>query len=56
MAHERANPSGYVDKRYLYDEGARVQDADATLADLRKKYTALVHKPFNDASCPKPAP
>jgi hypothetical protein len=56
IVRERKNPSGYVDKRLLHDLGENVQTQDDAIRDLRAKYTALAHKPFNDASCPKPSP
>jgi hypothetical protein len=53
MARERSNPSGYVDRRVLYDLGQRIQGDDDTIQDLKAKYVALMHKAFNDAACPK---
>jgi hypothetical protein len=53
MATEKRNPSGYVDVRLLHDLGQRVQDDDATIAELKADYAKLAHKPFSEASCSK---
>lgn len=53
IARERANPAGVVNLSVLHDLGQQIQDDDATIADLKAKYTATTHKPFSEASCPK---
>jgi hypothetical protein len=51
IATERRNPAGVVDLNTLHDLGQRVQDADATIAQLRTTYTATTRTQFNEASC-----
>jgi hypothetical protein len=53
MNRERHNPSGFVDRGALHEFGQEIQNDDDTIRDLKTQYTALMHKPFNDASCPK---
>jgi hypothetical protein len=53
MARENRNPSGYVDRRVLYEFGQEIQNDDDTIRDLKAQYVALTHKPFIDATCPK---
>ena len=46
MAHERANPSGYVDKVLLHDRGAAVQTAQEQLAAMSPAYVKVRHHPW----------
>ena len=41
MAHERANPSGYVDKKKLYDDGAIIQQSKEQLAAMASEYSKV---------------
>jgi hypothetical protein len=43
MAHEKANPSGYVDVVQLHDLGARVQAAREQLQALTPAYVKARH-------------
>jgi len=43
MAHERANPSGYVNKVFLHDQGAIVQDAQDQIAAATPAYVKARH-------------
>jgi hypothetical protein len=53
IARERQNPSGYVNATLLHDLGEDAQIDAATAADLRKRYTAIAHRPFDDSRCSK---
>jgi hypothetical protein len=46
MAHERANPSGYVDKTKLYNDGAVVQQSQEQLAAAAPAYVKVRHHPW----------
>jgi hypothetical protein len=46
MAHERANPSGYVNKVLLHDLGATVQAAQEQLAAMLPSYVKVRHHPW----------
>lgn len=54
MARERANPSGYVDKVYLYDLGQQVQTDQERMIEMRSKYVAFRHHPWTGwrVECP----
>lgn len=53
IARERRNPAGVVDLTWLHDLGERVEEHDETIRELRPKYEALAHHPFNPRACPK---
>jgi hypothetical protein len=54
IARHRAKAGGASDATVLHDLGLQVKEYDATIAELRGKYTAITHKGFSDASCRKP--
>lgn len=51
IAEERRNPSGVVDLRALHDLGERIQDDDATIADLERKYASMTRQSFSANAC-----
>ena len=53
LAVERSNPAGVVDLRLLHNLGERIQADDRLLAEHRAEYVAIMHKPFDESSCPK---
>ena len=53
IAAERANPAGVVSLSTLHDLGERVQIDNGIITRLKAQYVSLVHRPFNEASCPK---
>ena len=46
MARERANPSGYVNKSFLHEQGAIVQDAQDQIAAAGPAYAKVRHHPW----------
>jgi hypothetical protein len=46
MARERANPSGFVDKKLLHDRGADLQGSLEQLAALMPAYVKVRHHPW----------
>ena len=53
IAAERANPAGVVSLTTLHDLGERVQIDNGMITRLKAQYVSLVHRAFNEASCPK---
>jgi hypothetical protein len=51
IATEKANPAGVVDVVKLHDYGQHAQQAGDAAADARRRYTAMMHKPFTEALC-----
>ena len=43
MARERANPSGYVNKVFLHDQGAIIQNSQDQIAALAPAYAKVRH-------------
>jgi hypothetical protein len=60
MAHERANPSGYVNKTFLHDQGAIVQSSQDQLAAAGPAYVKGRHHPWKgwrpECTPPEPPP
>jgi hypothetical protein len=60
MAHERANPSGYVNKAFLHEQGAVVQNSQEQLAAAAPAYVKGRHHPWKgwrpECAPPEPAP
>lgn len=56
MAKERANPSGYVNKTYLHELGATIQDHEERIARAKKEYAQITRKNFSEAQCTAPRP
>lgn len=56
MAHERANPSGYVNKVVLHDAGETIQTAQETLQQYASAYAKVRHHgwPGWRKECPAP--
>ncbi len=53
MAREKANPSGFVNARYLRELGAQIQTDDDNIAMFRKDYREQMGRTFNEGACPK---
>lgn len=53
LAHERANPAGVVNLRFLHETGQALQDDEARIKRARADYTTMTRKPFNEARCKK---
>jgi hypothetical protein len=53
IAAERANPAGVINLATLHDLGERVQIDNGMITRLKAQYVSLVHRPFNEASCPR---
>jgi hypothetical protein len=51
MAHEKQNPSGYVDKGLLHDLGRTIQDEAATIAELKKQFLEKRGRAFTAKDC-----